>query len=100
MTWRMVTMLNERKQFILEATNPSRGITFLELCSNYNISPKTGYKWLKRFRNEGNPGLEDLSRAPITNSNKISDEVERIIISIRTQYPNWGPKKIYAELKN
>lgn len=100
MVWRTVSMLDERKQFILKAINPQRKISFIALCHEYNISPKTGYKWLNRFLEDGEKGLLDLSKAPITNSKKISSEVKNSVISIRNQYPSWGPKKIHVELQS
>lgn len=100
MVWRTVSMLDERKQFILKAINPQRNISFIALCHEYNISSKTGYKWLNRFRKDGEKGLLDSSRAPNTNRKKISLEVKKNVISIRNQYPSWGPKKIRVEMEN
>ncbi|WP_409364820.1 helix-turn-helix domain-containing protein [Bradyrhizobium sp. JYMT SZCCT0428] len=33
-------------------------------CRQFNISPKTGYQTLGRYRAEGEKGLRDRSRAP------------------------------------
>jgi hypothetical protein len=33
------------------------------VCERYGISLETGYKWKRRFAEEGAGGLEDLSRA-------------------------------------
>jgi putative transposase len=96
MTWRIVTMKEERKKFVLEANNPLLKLTFVDLCESYNISTKTGYKWLSRFYQNGEAGLEDLSRTPISQPSKISLDVEHNIIAIRERYPKWGPKKIHA----
>ena len=98
MPWRIMSTLDERKKFIDEALNIHRQIPFTELCANYNISTKTGYKWLNRFREEGNEGLNELSKAPLVQSNRISKEVELAIIAIRQEFPLWGPKKIRSEL--
>jgi putative transposase len=40
--------------------------TMTELCEQYGISRKTGYKWAQRYAKEGLAGLEDRSRAPKT----------------------------------
>lgn len=93
-------MLEERKKFVLEALRQDKNLTFVDLCTNYNISTKTGYKWINRFIQHGEDGLKDLSRTPLSLPTKISEEIEGLVISIRMQYPTWGPKKIRAELNN
>jgi len=34
------------------------------LCKRFGISRKTGYKWLKRYREAKESGLRDRSRRP------------------------------------
>ena len=100
MTWRVTSMIEERLKFVLEAKNPHRKLTFLALCEQYNISSKTGYKWVNRFSESGEKGLVDLPRTPISQPSKISTDVEQCVIWIREQFPNWGPKKIRIEMLN
>jgi putative transposase len=100
MSWRVISMKEERKKFVEEALDLKRAISFEDLCENYNISPKTGYKWVHRFQKNGENGLEDLSRAPLTQPTKTSHTVEQQVIAIRNEFPKWGPKKIIAELQN
>ncbi len=101
MPWRIMSTTEERKKFIDQALRTDRRhVAFADLCESYNISTKTGYKWLNRFKKNGEKGLEDLSRAPFSHPNQISKEVELATVSIRKQFPNWGPKKIRAELVN
>lgn len=98
MPWRIMSTLDERKKFIDEAL--SFRVSFIDLCDNYNISTKTGYKWLNRFKKNGEKGLEEISRAPFSKPTKISDEVKSAVIAIRKEFPKWGPKKIRVELIN
>lgn len=100
MPWRIMSTFDERKKFIDEALSLHRHITFEDLCEKYNISTKTGYKWLSRFKSDGEKGLEDLSRAPFSHPNKIPNNVKSAVIAIRHQFPMWGPKKIRVELIN
>ncbi|MDQ3141149.1 MAG: helix-turn-helix domain-containing protein [Bacteroidota bacterium] len=93
-------MIEERKKFVDEVLNPNNRTSFSEICRNYNIAPKTGYKWVNNFYEKGLEGLNDLSRTPHSNPNAISSEVKNQVIAIRHQYPKWGPKKIQAELKS
>src|SRR5436853_352927 len=101
MPWVIMSTTEERKKFIDQALCiDRRHISFADLCGSYNISTKTGYKWLNRFKKNGEQGLKDLSRAPFSHPNQIPKEVESAVISIRNQFHNWGPKKIRAELIN
>lgn len=100
MPWRIMSIIDERKKFIEEALCTNRHMSFIDLCENYNISTKTGYKWLSRFKKNGEKGLENLSRAPFSQPNQISSEVALTVIAIRQQFPKWGPKKIRIELVN
>jgi putative transposase len=53
--------MDQRMEFALQAlVHPN----FRELCREYGISAKTGYKWRERFVRHGLSGLNDLSRRP------------------------------------
>jgi transposase InsO family protein len=67
------------------------------LCRRFGISRKTGYKWLERFRAEGEAGLQERSRASQRHPNQTPRVMEEAIIAIR-QGRAWGPKKIAAIL--
>jgi putative transposase len=100
MPWRIMTTKDGRKKFVEEALCTHRHASFIDLCDNYGISTKCGYKWLNRFKENGEKGLEDLSRMPLSSPTKISTEIELAVIAIRHQFPRWGPKKIRVELAN
>mgnify|MGYP001096086829 CR=1 FL=1 len=68
-----------------------------ELCRQFGISRKTGYKWLERVRIEGEDGLQERNRAPHHHPNAVSMEMEEAILHVR-QKRNWGPKKIAISL--
>jgi len=99
MPWRMKTMKEERQKFLLEALE-SNSRTFKDICYDYNISPKTGYKWCKRYLAEGQKGLDEFPRTPKSNPTKISAEVKECIISLKQEFAKWGAKKIRAEIIN
>ena len=48
MPWKETDVMNERTEFVLRAFRSSE--PFGELCREYGISRKTGYKWKQRFR--------------------------------------------------
>jgi transposase len=52
--------MDERVSFIADQRT---GLwTMTELCERYEVSRKTGYKWLDRYRLEGAAGLMERSR--------------------------------------
>ena len=70
-----------------------------ELCRQYEISRKTGYKWLQRYALEGVAGLADRSRAPHRRPGAVSEEVEAAIVALRAKRPFWGERKLKAWLE-
>jgi len=69
-----------------------------ELCRQFIISRKTGYKWINRYKEKGKYGLEDLPHTPVTIPHKTPSRIEKAILSIRDKHPSWGPKKILATI--
>ena len=68
MPWKETCAMDERSRFIAEWLRGEVSIT--ELCGSFNISRKTGHKWLDRFRENGQKGLGDRSRAPKSHPKK------------------------------
>lgn len=89
--------MEERKRFI-EDWLASGGENIAALCRLYQISRKTGYKWLERFRQGGWPALEDRSHAAQTQPRRIAETLERRVVEARRRHPSWGPKKLRAWL--
>lgn len=71
-----------------------------ELCRDFGISRKTGYKWLARYRGEGPAGLVDRSRAPHRTARAMPDAVAEAVIAARHRHPSWGPRKVKAWLED
>jgi transposase InsO family protein len=84
--------MEERYQLVLKAQEDLS--SFTELCSQYGVSTKTGYKWLNRYKREGIAGLQDQSRAPKDHPNRISAEITEAILQTRRRHATWGPKKL------
>ena len=61
MPWRENSPVSERKLFVRACTDRHRRIA--DICSEFGISEKTGYKILSRYRQFGEAGLEDRSHA-------------------------------------
>jgi transposase InsO family protein len=96
MPWKENTLMSCRHEFVLLARQP--GSVMRDLCRRYDISPKTGYKWLERYEREGPPGLANRSRRPRHSPRRTTAKVERRILALHRQYPYWGPRKLRALL--
>jgi putative transposase len=91
MPWKEHRTVDLKKEFILAASSP--GANIAQLCRDYEISRKSGYKWLQRYRAEGESGLDDRSRRPRHVGGLDGESVVRII-ELRRAYPGWGAKKL------
>jgi len=85
-----------KKEFIMLAIKTDSN--FQLLCHRFNISRKTGYKWLKRFKISGDYGLSDLSRRPHHSPRQSPSWLEQDILSVRDKHTAWGGRKIRTYL--
>lgn len=95
MSWETKTVMEQREAFVEAAERGEE--SFAALCRRYQISRKTGYKWLKRAQ-EGQQ-LTDQSRRPNRQPTKTPDDVEAQILAMREAHPTWGGRMIKAALE-
>jgi len=98
MPWKEADLVKIKYEFILKSFNKDK--SFTELCREYGISTKSGYKWKQRFLEGGLPALEEVSRKPTSNGNKIPEEVSVELIRIKNLHKKWGASKILQVYKN
>jgi transposase InsO family protein len=96
MAWKESTLMSSRLEFILLALQPDANIA--ALCRAFGISRKTGYKWLERYRLEGQNGLQDQSRKPHCSPAHANAQLEAQVLRLNEQYPYWGGRKLRALL--
>ncbi|UCI06747.1 helix-turn-helix domain-containing protein [Mesorhizobium sp. B1-1-8] len=89
--------MDERLRFVAECLSGEETMT--QLCAAFEISRKTGYKWLGRYRAFGPEGLHDQPRAPLEHGRATAAELVERIVAQKEAHPLWGPKKIMARLK-
>ena len=92
MSWKGVTVMNQRVRFIAEHLKGY--FSFAELCRQFSVSRKTGYKWVQRYSKYGAEGLNDRARRPHTCPHKTDPAIIEAIVQVRMKHPSWGPKKI------
>jgi len=98
MPWGVVSLMSLRQEFV--RLSERKAVSFTELCQRYNISRKTGYKWLGRYRKEGSKGLTDHSRRPKKSPGQLAEAKEQALVRLRGSYPRWGARKVRRLLKN
>ena len=81
--------MDQKTEFALKALNAAN---FRELCREYQISPKTGYKWKTRFVAKGLNGLAEMSRKPKGHPHELSETVVCEIVRLKLAHPHWGPR--------
>ena len=91
MPWKETDAMNERSEFVLRAIETDN---FRELCREYGISPKTGYKWRERFLQRGLAGMADESRRPDNSPGELSEAVVCEMVRLKEAHRGWGPRKI------
>lgn len=97
MPWKTFSLLEARQAFVRAALRGRKSVA--GLCLEFGISQKSGFKWLKRFRILGGPGLQDQSRCPQRSPQRTPNRWLKAIGRLRLKHPSWGAKKIYAALR-
>jgi putative transposase len=94
MPWQELLPVNLRMHFV---TDWETGCwTMSELCADYQISRKTGYKWLARHTTSGPAGLHDRSSRPHQSPQATDPALVAALLAIRHKHPRWGAKKLLA----
>src|SRR5262245_32765420 len=91
MPWKESHPMDERVRFISALLEGAR---MAELCREFGISRKTGYKFWQRYIKEGLHGLSDGSHKPGFCPHRTPPEVEALVVKLREARPTWGPKKL------
>ncbi len=97
MPWREQTTMSRRQEFVELALKENANVR--ALCREYGITPRTGYKWIKRYQSYGVSGLYDRSHRPKHSPKKINIQVEEAVLKVRNTHPAWGGRKIRWKLR-
>jgi len=85
--------MEQKITFITEVQRMSKG-QMSSLCGQFGISRKTGYKWLKRYRQAGNlTALEEKPRRPRHSPRRTGGRLQERILEMRAP-DGWGARKI------
>jgi transposase InsO family protein len=91
MPWKACSAMEERLRFVARLLD---GEGMSDLCREFGISRKTGYKIYNRYKDEGLEALTDRSRRPVRYANQLPEPIERMIVRLKKDKPHWGARKI------
>ena len=96
MPWEVLPVSELRTAFVHEVRTLQTPVSVA--CEKFNISRKTGYKWLARYAELPGVPLVDRSRRPASSPNKTASDIEQAVLDVRARF-HWGPRKTHAFLK-
>ena len=98
MPWQEVSTMSLRREFVMLGLQEE--VHRAELCGRFGVSRKTGYKWLRRFQEEGLRGLVDRPRRPEHSPHRTDPALEAVVVALRERHPAWGGRKLQRRLRD
>src|ERR1700752_1639803 len=95
MPWKEGSVMDERLQFVARRL---AGEQMADLCREFGISRKTGYKKFDRYQECGIQGLTDRSRRSYRYAHQLPFQVENFILNVKREHSSWGARKIRERL--
>jgi len=97
MLWNQITAMEEIIRFVMLAQSARFPIT--ELCEQFGISRKTGYKHLERYAESGLKGLQVRRHRPHQFPQRPDEAMAALVPAERRLHRTWGPKKLRKVLQ-
>ena len=83
--------MEERLRFVARLLD---GEGMSDVCRQFGISRKTGYKIYSRYKEQGLEALCDRSRRPVRYANQLPHQLEQMIVRLKKEKRHWGARKI------
>ena len=97
MPWKNFSVVAQRGRFVQAVMKGDQ--PFGTVCGHFGISRQCGYKWMQRFHRDGRSGLRSRSPRPRRSPTRLAKRWQVAIRRLRRRFPQWGPKKIRAQLR-
>ena len=91
MPWKASSVMEERLRFVARLLD---GEAMTDVCRDFGVSRKTGYKIFDRYKAHGLEALSDRSRRPVRYANQLPEQIESLIVRLKAEKPHWGARKI------
>src|SRR5260370_23035508 len=85
------SVMEERLRFVARLLD---GEAMTDVCREFGVSRKTGYKIFDRYKEHGLEALSDRSRRPVRYANQLPEQTESLIVRLKAEKPHWGARKI------
>ena len=92
MGWKTVEVREQRVTFVVRALGGGEPLS--QLCGEFGISRRTGYKWIARYRMGGVEAIAERSRRPLHSPTRTASDLEMRVVALRKVYPDWGARKL------
>jgi len=79
MPWKASSVMEERLRFVARLLD---GEAMTDVCREFGISRKTGYKIFDRYKEHGLEALSDRSRRPVRYANQLPQQLETLITQL------------------
>jgi transposase len=90
MLWKASSVVEERLRFVGRLLD---GEAMSNVCREFGISRKTGYKVYSRYKKHGWFALTDRLRWLVRYANQLPQQVESLIVNLKRDKPHWGRAK-------
>src|SRR2546427_10984618 len=90
MSWEERSLMDVRLRFVQDVHRP--GWSVAEVCRRYEVSRKTGYKWLERYEQVGPAGPGDRSPRPYSRPHGTPAAGGGPVLSLPPAY-RWGGRE-------
>jgi hypothetical protein len=90
MPWKVSSVMDERLRFIARLLE---GEAMTDLCIEFGISRKTGYKIYDRYKENGSEALSNRSKRPWRYANQLPPQLEAQIVGLKRDKPHWGKRR-------
>jgi transposase-like protein len=84
MPWKECSVMDERLRFVARLLD---GEAMTDVCREFGISRKTGYKIFDRYKEHGLEALTDRCRRPIRYANQLPLQIESVQDSYLSSAP-------------
>lgn len=91
MPWKESTPVSERMKFVVRL---EQGERMSDLCREFGISRKTGYKFVERYKRHGAEGLFNQTRRPERLARSTPQPMQDLVLQIKEKHSTWGAAKI------
>ena len=86
MPWKASSVMEERLRFVARLLD---GEAMTDVCRDFGVSRKTGYKIFDRYKECGLEALTDRSQRPVRYANQLPQQIESLIVRLKAEKPHW-----------